>query len=61
MSHRKMLAYGEREHGGRYILDDYCWSRNHCRAVTIRRCKRNLKKKAREKLRMRLARMKGNV
>ncbi|BFL45668.1 hypothetical protein [Lactonifactor longoviformis] len=59
MSHRKMPAYGEREHGGRYILDDYCWSRNHCRAVTIRRWRRNLKKKARAKLRMRLARLKG--
>lgn len=57
MSHRKMTAYGERENGGRYILDDYCWSRNHCRAVTIRRWKRNLKKKARAKQRMRLAQM----
>ena len=41
------LHYGEREHGGRYILDEYEWSRNHCRAVTIRRWKRDLKKKAR--------------
>ncbi|WP_251389768.1 hypothetical protein [Mediterraneibacter agrestimuris] len=56
MAHRKMPAYGEREHGGRYILDDYCWSRNHCRAATIRRWKRNLKKKARAKTRMQLAR-----
>lgn len=47
MGHRKMPAYGEREHGGRYILDEYEWSRNHCRAVTIRRWKRDLKKKAR--------------
>lgn len=23
MGHRKMPAYGEREHGGRYILDEY--------------------------------------
>lgn len=59
MSHRKMAAYGEREHGGRYILDDYSWSRNHCRAVTVRRWKRNLKKKSRAKLRMHLARLKG--
>ena len=43
MGHRKMPAYGEREHGGRYILDEYEWSRN----LTIRRCKRYLKKKAR--------------
>lgn len=35
MGHRKMPAYGEREHGGRYILDEYEWSRNHCKAVTI--------------------------
>lgn len=57
MGHRKMRAYGEREHGGRYILEDYCWSRNHCRAATIRRWKRNLKKKARAKRRMQLSRM----
>ena len=44
MGHRKMPAYGEREHGGRYILDEYEWSRNHCKAVTIRRWKRDLKK-----------------
>lgn len=42
-----MSAYGEREHGGRYILDDYTWSRNHTKAETIRRWKRNLKKKDR--------------
>ena len=59
MSHRKMPAYGEREHRGRYILDDYCWSRNHCRAVTIRRWKRNLKKTARAKMRMQLVRLEG--
>ena len=29
MGHRKMPAYGEREHGGRYILDEYEWSRNN--------------------------------
>lgn len=45
MGHRKMPAYGEREHGGRYILDEYEWSRNHCKAVTIRRWKRDLKRK----------------
>lgn len=61
MSHRKMPAYGEREHRGRYILDDYCWSRNHCRAVTIRRWKRNLKKKARAKMWMRLVRTEKEV
>lgn len=47
MGHRKMPAYGEREHGGRCILDEYEWSRNHCKAVTIRRWKRDLKRKAR--------------
>ena len=49
MSHsrRKMKAYGEREHGGKYILDDYEWSRNHHKATTIRRWKRDLKSKAR--------------
>ena len=41
-----MRAYGEREHGGKYILEDYTWSRNHRRAETIRRWKRNLKRKA---------------
>ena len=45
--HRRMPAYGEREHGGKYVLDDYEWSRNHIKVVTIRRWKRNLKKKAR--------------
>lgn len=45
--HRRMGAYGEREHSGKYVLDDYSWSRNHTKAVTIRRWKRNLKKKAR--------------
>ena len=45
--HRRMPAYGEHEHGGKYILDDYTWSRNHTKAETIRRWKRNLKKKAR--------------
>lgn len=44
---RKMKAYGEKEHGGHYILDDYEWSRNHHKAVTIRRRKRDLKQKAR--------------
>lgn len=46
---RKMHAYGEREHGGKYVLDDYCWSRNHTKAITIRRWKRDLKKKARNR------------
>lgn len=45
--HRRMPAYGEREHGGKYVLDDYEWSRNPTKAVTVRRWKRNLKKKAR--------------
>ena len=49
--HRRMHAYGERECGGRYVLDEYEWSRNHTRAQTIRRWKRNLKKKARSKKR----------
>ena len=47
MGHRKMAAYGEREHNGRYALEDYEYSRNHTKAETIKRCKRNLKKKAR--------------
>ena len=47
MGHRKMPAYGEREHGGRYILDDYVFSRNHNKAERIRRWKRDLKKRAR--------------
>ena len=53
MSHsrRKMKAYGEKEHGGHYVLDDYGYSRNHTKAVTIRRWKRLLKKKARKNYR----------
>lgn len=27
MGHRKMAAYGEREHNGRYALEDYEYSR----------------------------------
>lgn len=46
-SRRKMKAYGEREHGGHYVLDNYEWSRNHHKAVSIRRWKRDLKSKAR--------------
>lgn len=46
---RKMRAYGECEHHGKYVLDDFCFSRNHTKAVTIRRWKRNLKKKARRR------------
>lgn len=45
---RKMAAYGERDQRGKFILDDYCFSRNHTRAETIRRWKRSLKKKARQ-------------
>lgn len=45
MSWRKMHAYGERESGGRYILDDYDFSRNHTKAQIIKRWKRNLKRK----------------
>lgn len=47
MGHRKMAAYGEREHNGRYAIADYEYSRNHTKAETIKRWKRNLKKKAR--------------
>ena len=46
---RKMHAYGEREQHGRYVLDDYYFSRNHTKAVTICRWRRNLKKKARQR------------
>ena len=45
-----MPAYGGEEHGSRYVLDEYRWSRNHCKAVTIRRWKRDLKKKARARI-----------
>lgn len=55
--HRRMPAYGEREHGGKYVLDDYEWSRNHTKAVTIRRRKRSLKKKARAARRRMLGRI----
>lgn len=48
-----MRAYGEREHKGKYVLEDYAWSRNHHRAVTIRRWKRHLKRKARKNNRLR--------
>lgn len=44
---RKMHAYGEREHVGKYVLDDYTFSHNHTKSVTIRRWKRDLKKCAR--------------
>lgn len=44
---RKMRAYGEMEHTGKYVLEDYQFSRNHTKGVTIRRWKRTLKKKAR--------------
>ena len=47
MGRRKMAAYGEREHNGRYALEAYEYSRNHTKAETIKRWKRNLKKKAR--------------
>lgn len=45
--HRRLKPYGEREQRGRFILDDYSWSLNHTKAVTIHRWKWNLKKKAR--------------
>ena len=51
MGHRKMSAYGEREHNGRYVLDDYEFSLNHTKAETIRRWRRDLKKKARSRRR----------
>lgn len=35
MGHRKMAAYGEREHNGRYALEDYEYSRNHTKAETM--------------------------
>lgn len=53
--HRRMPVYGEMEHGGGYVLDEYTWLRNHHRAETIRRWKRNLKKHSRAKNRMRIA------
>lgn len=37
MGHRKMAAYGEREHNGRYALEDYEYSRNHTKAETSKR------------------------
>lgn len=60
MHHRKMRAYGEREHGGKYIIDDYAFSRNHTKAINIRRTKRLLKKKARQKSRRGLIKLKQN-
>lgn len=51
---RKMRAYDDDKHSGKYVLDDYTFSRNHTKAVTIRRWKRNLKKKARSYMRQRL-------
>lgn len=51
---RKMRAYGENEHPGKYVLDDYEWSRNHTKAQTIERWKRNLKKKARSYMRQQI-------
>lgn len=53
---RHMRPYGEAEHGGKYILDDYVWSRNHNKAIAIRRWKRGLKKKARSHMRQQLHR-----
>lgn len=44
---RKLKAYGEKERGGHYILDDYEFSHNHTKAVTIRRWRRHLKQHAR--------------
>lgn len=51
---RKMRAYGENEHHGKYVLDDYTWSRNHHKAISIRRWRRNFKKKARSRIRQNL-------
>ena len=45
--HRRMTPYGVKESKGKYVLDDYDYSRKSTRAHTIRRWKRNLKKKAR--------------
>ena len=39
-SHRKMHAYGERDHGGSYVLYDYEFSHNHTTSATIRRWER---------------------
>lgn len=41
-SHRKMHAYGERDHGGSYVLYDYEFSHNHTTSATIRRWERDI-------------------
>jgi len=51
---RKMRAYGENADPGKYALDNYDFSRNHTKAITIRRWKRNLKKRERSVIRQRL-------
>ena len=43
----KLPTAKELRNSNEEILDEYEWSRNHCKAVTIRRWKRDLKKKAR--------------
>ena len=44
---RKLRAYGEKEHRGHYVIDDYQFSHNHTKSITIRRWKRHLKQHAR--------------
>lgn len=46
-----MRAYGENEKRGKYILEDYEISRNHTKALAIRRYKRSLKSCARQAVR----------
>ena len=42
-----MRAYGENEHKGKYVLEDYQFSRNHTKGIVIKRYRRHLKKIAR--------------
>lgn len=48
--HRKMHAYGERDHGGIYVLDDYEFSHNHTTSATIRRWERGILRSMTEEL-----------
>lgn len=50
MAHRKTtMAYGVAEAGHKYVLEDYSeFSRNHNKAQSIRRWKRDLKSEARQ-------------
>ena len=50
MAHRKTtMAYGVAESGHKYVLEDFSeFSRNHNKARSIRRWKRDLKSKARQ-------------